>query len=806
VTIASTSQGSFPNNNNGTIRAETGMVTLTNVTLFKNRYGIDVEDATVTLRNTLLVDNGDDSTGRNCRGTILSGGGNYSSDGTCTAFTQSGDTNGGGDPGMSDMTYLNGHVVVPLYSNSTLLNSGTANCPTTDQMGATRSPNCTIGAYEGSVSRPTLSNQPTLQPNMIQGIVFRDFDADGVRDLMEPAVPNVTINAFMATSTLTAVTDNNGYYSFAIPDNTPVRLEFSNWPSYLQPGAVGTDSATPVRFIQSPTHTAHLALQNPGQYCQENPNLATSCYVRDLQNGDRDVLVSFPYDAGSGSRSDGSVIAENGLTSHGNPQGPWSYDLPAHPTLANDTEIGTTWGLAYQRTTDTLFAAAFLKRHAGFGPNGPGAIYQINNANGTTSASLFVDLGNVAGTDPHSTAADFPVDSGSWGEVGPLNLPGATQGCMVDDVRPFAVTVHDGLVYVGMVCSAESTQLRSDLHAYVYAYDPTSLAFGTAPALEFTLDYSRGHALTSNYPLAGTWQPWTQGNTVPAALLDTDPDGDRRAAYSQPMLADIEFVDGDMVLAFMDRLGHQAAPGQDLPDGDPTIDSDNIDNVEPAGDLLRACPNGNGQWVLEENGRCGTKQSGGANNGQGPNGGEFYFQDEMTGYHPEVTSGGVVQIPGKSELAYIAYDPILWSRDLNSMGVHWADNDYGTWQRGYRIYDNVNSDQATFAKSNGLGDLEALCAAAPIEIGNRVWLDGNRDGIQDVSETPISGVTVNLYASDGTTLLATAITDSTGHYLFSSDNSQSSTTSSRYGISSLTFNQTGYRVRLDNATDAILMA
>ena len=37
VTIASTSQGSFPNNKNGTVRVDTGVVTFTNVTLFNNR-------------------------------------------------------------------------------------------------------------------------------------------------------------------------------------------------------------------------------------------------------------------------------------------------------------------------------------------------------------------------------------------------------------------------------------------------------------------------------------------------------------------------------------------------------------------------------------------------------------------------------------------------------------------------------------------------------------------------------------------------------------------------------------------------
>ncbi|MFN8244266.1 MAG: SdrD B-like domain-containing protein [Ferruginibacter sp.] len=51
-------------------------------------------------------------------------------------------------------------------------------------------------------------------------------------------------------------------------------------------------------------------------------------------------------------------------------------------------------------------------------------------------------------------------------------------------------------------------------------------------------------------------------------------------------------------------------------------------------------------------------------------------------------------------------------------------------------------------------------------LGDKVWLDANADGVQDASEKGISGVTVTLYASDGTTVLATAITDQNGRYLF----------------------------------------
>ncbi len=51
-------------------------------------------------------------------------------------------------------------------------------------------------------------------------------------------------------------------------------------------------------------------------------------------------------------------------------------------------------------------------------------------------------------------------------------------------------------------------------------------------------------------------------------------------------------------------------------------------------------------------------------------------------------------------------------------------------------------------------------------LGNFVWLDTNGDGVQDVTEKGISGVTVILYATDGTTVLASTITDADGKYYF----------------------------------------
>ncbi len=57
-----------------------------------------------------------------------------------------------------------------------------------------------------------------------------------------------------------------------------------------------------------------------------------------------------------------------------------------------------------------------------------------------------------------------------------------------------------------------------------------------------------------------------------------------------------------------------------------------------------------------------------------------------------------------------------------------------------------------------------------VTIGDTVWVDMDMDGIQDGDETGLNGVAVNLYASDGTTLIASTTTTTVGglpgKYLF----------------------------------------
>jgi hypothetical protein len=51
-------------------------------------------------------------------------------------------------------------------------------------------------------------------------------------------------------------------------------------------------------------------------------------------------------------------------------------------------------------------------------------------------------------------------------------------------------------------------------------------------------------------------------------------------------------------------------------------------------------------------------------------------------------------------------------------------------------------------------------------LGDYVWHDQDKDGVQDAEEKGIGGVTVNLYECGGTYPIATTTTDATGKYLF----------------------------------------
>ena len=95
--------------------------------------------------------------------------------------------------------------------------------------------------------------------------------------------------------------------------------------------------------------------------------------------------------------------------------------------------------------------------------------------------------------------------------------------------------------------------------------------------------------------------------------------------------------------------------------------------------------------------------------------------------------------------------------------------DYGTNDAIDSDFGQVTATSELFALTSeapNVTDLDAgYVVGAPVDLGDRVWLDVDADGIQDSDESGVANVTVNLLYSDGT-LFMTTTTDADGHYVF----------------------------------------
>ena len=135
-------------------------------------------------------------------------------------------------------------------------------------------------------------------------------------------------------------------------------------------------------------------------------------------------------------------------------------------------------------------------------------------------------------------------------------------------------------------------------------------------------------------------------------------------------------------------------------------------------------------------------------------------------------------------------------------GFVWFNETTGGRSKGYVLYDTGTAvPPATFSKANGFGEVVAVCQAAPIEIGNRVWDDVDGDGIQDPGEAALDGVVVELLAPGGA-VLGTATTANGGNYYFSSS-AGTTTGNAVYNIAGLTPLTSGYVLRIATGQAAL---
>lgn len=521
----------------------------------------------------------------------------------------------------------------------------------------------------------------------VGGNVFRELPVNGAalnnygsKDGNETrGVDNVTVTLSWDGGSSTATTDSSGNWD-ATPGAYPVRVEFSAWPDYLHSSPNGTNSNTSVRFLNASDCSVDFGLHYPGEYFSTaNPDVVVPMFISGNPLGGGDaatdpVLRLHPYNL-------------NGTSNAGSP----SFTYANVSDLAIGSQIGATWGVAYNRSEQKLYAAATVKRHTGLGSQGLGGIYQVDYSSGSPVVGNFVDvasiginIGNVDSNTARGLPADKAVnscDAGVLSQVGkvgiggidvsdsdeflwftnlydrklykiPTNNPTAgnslgfdlpNYSCANGELRPWAVTYYENQVYVGAVCTAENGGDRDDLKAVVFAFDDTANSFNSTPVLEFDLNYTKGCAnrySTAWHSACGdsdrvnnSWNPWTDdpNNTTAfgAVLTSSNAETFALTTYPAPIFADIAFDEfGMMNIGLLDRHGNLTGHRNEHP----SCDANNL--LDPrlysgvtGGDFLRAQRLGVASWGLENNANDGLVISGGAGNSQGPGGGEFFFEE-----------------------------------------------------------------------------------------------------------------------------------------------------------------------------------
>lgn len=444
---------------------------------------------------------------------------------------------------------------------------------------------------------------PTSGPcpggNAIGGTAYMDMNFDGTDDATGgfagvfvylydncSATPDIPLDSVL--------TDSNGEYFF----NQPVgnyRIEFGlkGECDHLVFGPVGASGGSDVQFVTAPGCSFDVGVADPAKYCQVNPALVTSCFV----SGD----PSAP-----GKPQDALITWASNL----------SGTVGAKTSLSNAAFLGTLWGIAYAKSTKTLYTSPVLKTHAGLGSGGLDVIYSVDP--NTSIAFEWIDLGDLGiqvsdfgtglndGQFPTNTARGLNVEPQydaqahtRIGKVGigdleisddektlyfvnlhnkslyaidistktivsgfPLVIP--TPTCTGGTNRPFALGKDEGRIYVGTLCDASSSGASpisatndtgvNNLTATVYRLNGLTFQQVLGP---FSLAYEREPMDAYNGTINTTidnWFPWVDNAVL--APNGFGPSGS--TAYPTPLFTDIEFADNDnLILGFSDRTGLQ---------------------------------------------------------------------------------------------------------------------------------------------------------------------------------------------------------------------------------------------------------
>ncbi len=589
---------------------------------------------------------------------------------------------------------------------------------------------------------------------------------DAVNDVPQAGISVTVTDA--AGNSETGITDVGGMYvlgasSALVGGKYRVEISIPSSMDYLEPAfaKLGGSYSSFVSFVDvsaGANATVRTAVWNPADYAQVNPPLAVPIHPQ-YATDNRALVRWLPEERGE-------------VT----PQ-----------VVQDEPSVGAVYGTAFHKATNRLFSGAYAKRHFAYGPGGAGAIY-VSDANGGP-ASVFATVPN-AGSTAH-TANTPTQDYGFFAVPGTESLgdieinemgtilyavnladkrlysfsvaDGAPAGdwaipdpgCAGGEWRPMGLGFRDGRLYVGGVCDAMASQNAANLEAVVWVVDEDAPGTFTE-AFAHGLQMPRGAIHLPYTGAMNEWKPWINTFALSSYTNVT------YYARPMPMLSDITFDrDGSMILGFRDRNGDQTAWATNSPDNG----ASGLFTSISGGDIVRACympspTTYDYQWEGENGCAANATQ---ANGGQSANIVEFFPGESTAGFHQEPMLGSTAVLYRTDQVVSTSYDPtnIIYTQGVQYMSL---SDGSGAYLNGAARGSNFGN--TGIGKGTGLGDLTLLANPAPLQIGNVVWFDSDRDGIQDPDEQRLPGIVVNLLR-DGT-VIGTRTTDANGEYYFSS--------------------------------------
>lgn len=599
-----------------------------------------------------------------------------------------------------------GNVPLTYTSQSSLSTSGTSNL--LSQFNARGSAEVTITYFYCSVPLASLGNK-----------VWRDDDKDGIQDAGEPGVAGVSVTLYKGTSVIgTTTTDAYGNYLFSnLAPGTDYSIKVTPPANYSfttqgTPGASGAGTATDCDVDASGISDAINLTSGMNQLDVDAGLIFTAPTLSSI--GDKVWL-----DADADGVQDAGENGVSGVT----------------VTLYKETSSGSGVYVPYMTTTT----------------NGSGN-YLFNNLPNNTNYKVGVTplpntkLTSSTGTTTGAATTNSDVDP-STRISGVINVPlaganytGIDAGLISDTKSSLGDRMWNDVNNNGIQDAGE----QGIPGVVMTLYKETSVGSGTYTSIATTTTDANGKYIFTDLDPAKYKVSATLPSGYSVSSVDAGTD---------------DFADNDFSVTATPTSGeYDLLANQDYAGVDYGIHN-STSGLGSIGDKVWLDTDADGVQDLGEIGQAGITVrllDGSGNPVNNPaTGMPYVLVTDANGNYK------FVDLPAGTYKVSFSNLPVNTQFSPTGAGTTSTDNDADasgttaaiTLSSGANITD-IDAGISPYAAS-GLGS-----------IGDRVWVDANNDGIQNSGEQGIGGVTVTLYQSDGTTVIATTTTNPSGGYSF----------------------------------------